>query len=112
MSPFSRKRREPRFRVEGVRGTLQRPGDLRIINVSRRGLAFATLHSVTVGRPCFMEVRYRGQVVDLELDVRWCFRPPDLDPDDAPVYIAGGRFVDIFRDDPEGLWRGLVTDEG
>lgn len=106
----ARTRREMRFPVEGVRGSLKSPGDLRIINVSRSGLAFATMHHLAVGDHYFIEIRYQGQTANLELELRWCFWQPETgDDDEHPVFLAGGRFVDIVRDDPGGLWRGLTA---
>ncbi|MGD2113482.1 MAG: PilZ domain-containing protein [Acidobacteriota bacterium] len=105
----SRKRREMRFPVEGVRGSLKSPGDLRIINVSRSGLSFATMHHLTVGDHYFIEIRYQGQTANLELELRWCFWQPETGDAEPPIFLAGGRFVDIVRDDPDGLWRGLAA---
>jgi len=83
-----------------------------VINLSRSGIAFATYHRVTVGDPYFIEIRYRNQTVSVEIELRWCFRQPDTGPGEPPLFLAGGRLVDIVRDDPEGLWRGLLTAQG
>lgn len=109
MVRFSTKRQEMRFPVEGVEGSLRAPGDLRIINLSRSGLAFATSHHLTVGDTSFIEIRFRGQTANLELKLLWCFRQPKLDPEETEMFLAGGRFVDVLRDDPDGLWRGLAA---
>jgi hypothetical protein len=107
---FSIKRQEMRFPVEGVEGSLRTPGDLRIINLSRSGLAFATTHHLTVGDNTFIEIRFHGQTASLELQLLWCFRQPKLEPEEPEMFLAGGRFVDVVRDDPAGLWRGLVAE--
>jgi len=106
---FSGQRQEMRFPVEGIQGSLRAPGDLRIINLSRSGLAFATTHHLTVGDASFIEIRFRDQTASLELKLLWCFRQPKLEPEETEMFLAGGRFVDIVRDDPDGLWRGLVA---
>ncbi len=108
MARFTRKRQEMRIPVEGVQGSLRTPGDLRIINLSRSGLAFATAHHLTVGETSFIELRFQQQTANLELKLLWCFRQPKLEPMEPEVFLAGGRFVDVVRDDPDGLWRGLV----
>ncbi len=112
MPSRSNTRRETRFPVDGIQGSLHRPGDLRVINLSRSGIAFATFHRVTVGDSYFVEIRYRSQAVSVEIELRWCFRQPDTEPNEPSLYLAGGRLVDIVRDDPEGLWRGLLVIQG
>jgi len=109
MARLSSKRQEMRFPVEGVQGSLRAPGDLRIINLSRSGLAFATSHHLTVGDTSFIEIRFHHQTASLELELLWCFRQPKLEPEEREMFLAGGRFVDVVRDDPQGLWRGLVA---
>ena len=107
--PYSNDRREVRFPVEGVQGSLKTPGDVRAINLSRRGVAFETSHKLTVGETYFLELRYRSHVVSVEIDLRWCSRRSPPTADEPAVYRAGGPFVDIVRDAPNGLWGALVS---
>jgi len=107
--PYSTERCEVRFPVEGVQGSLKTPGDVRAINLSRRGVAFETTHKLTVGDTYFLELRYRGQVVNVEIDLRWCSRSSPPTEDQPAVYRAGGPFVDVVRDVPDGLWGSLIS---
>jgi hypothetical protein len=105
------RRREKRFPVAGIRGTLRTPQDVRVVNLSRRGISFETEQDVVPGDDYGLELRYRGRVVNLVANVRWCaLRGPEA-PDDSPVYRAGGPFLDVEAGEG-GLWESLVPDLG
>jgi hypothetical protein len=105
------RRRENRFPVAGILGTLRSPHDLRVINLSRRGIAFETEQDIVPGSDYGIELRYRGRVVNVVTSLRWCAFRPSETPDEAAVYRAGGSFLDVEAE-VGSLWQGLVPDPG
>ena len=107
------RRRYGRFPVSGIRGSLNRMGDLRLLDLSRTGISFEISDPITVGSSYFIELRYGQATVNLEVLVKWCALRGSLRDDDGheqPVYQAGAGFVDVLRDAPGGLWRALEAE--
>ena len=100
-------RRDIRFPIGGFTGTLKTPGDVKIRDLSRRGIGFETNQTLTPGESCFLEVRFQEQAASLEVQVRWCANEATdrQEPDTGPVRaIAGGRVVDLYKDASGGIW--------
>ncbi len=104
------RRRHGRFPVSGIYGSLQTPGDLKLLDLSRSGISFETANLMTVGRNYFIELRYGKAMVNLEVVVKWCAQrgsSRDAEGHEVPVFQAGGGFVDVHRDAPGGIWAAL-----
>jgi hypothetical protein len=101
-------RRHTRYPVAGIYGSLRSPFDVRVINLSREGMALETAEPLQPGETQFVEVRHRGQNVSFEVSVRWCRRRGG-DPDAASeaLYHAGVSFLDMYPPRPGGFWDAL-----
>ncbi len=109
----SNRRRDPRLPVSGIFGSLRSPMDLKLLDLSRRGVRFETANKLTVGDGYFLELSYSGSNVNLEVVIKWCSQKdpgPQEDGETEPVFEAGASFVDIHRDVPTGIWEGLEAD--
>lgn len=109
---YAQERSEMRFPVQGMFGNLRTVRDVRVLNLSRGGIAFETPHKLTVGDDYFLEVRYKGQVVNFGVSLRWCSRKRGTPRSSTPIYQAGGRFIDVLQETPGGLWARLLADAG
>lgn len=91
-----------------------RPMDVRLLDLSRRGVGFETAHRLTVGERYFLEVTYAGRTANLELQLKWCSeKPPAEGPEaETPLFVAGGAFLEVWRDSDEGFWSGVRADAG
>ncbi len=88
-------------------------GDLTLLDLSRTGISFETSNPITVGESYYLELRYGGASVSLEVLVKWCAlrgKVRDDDGNEQPLYQAGAGFVDVLRDAPGGLWRALEAE--
>lgn len=106
----SERRRYGRFPVSGIHGSLQTPGDLTLLDVSRNGISFETANPITVGNHYFVELRYGDARVNLEVAIKWCAARGSMRDEagqDVPLFQAGAGFVDVHRDAPGGLWAAL-----
>ncbi len=103
------RRRHGRFPVSGIFGSLNAPGDLKLLDLSRTGISFETSNLITVGQSYFLELRYGDAKVNLEVLIRWCAQRGGGSEDERgrPLFHAGGGFVDVHRDAPGGLWAAL-----
>jgi hypothetical protein len=99
-------RRAPRRAITDIRGTLDQPGDLRILDLSLHGVGLEAPRELAVGTSCFVELRHRGFVASLELEIRWvsALRVQRLRASLAPVFRAGAAILDLHRDAPGGVW--------
>lgn len=104
------RRRELRIPVRGIEGSLQSPGDVRVVDLSRHGVSFETLHKLTVGDDCFLELRYRNKVVSVATVLRWCSLTSASNPEEIRAFRAGGAFTEVLADGPDGLWSCLVAE--
>lgn len=108
------RRRFPRFRVTRLAGSVRRPLDARLINISRGGIALEVAEPLAVGQCHTLEVRDRDRRVLIELDVRWCTGEHRVDwPSGASagVYRAGGSLIAVHgADGATGWWRVLARD--
>jgi len=107
---YAQERSEMRFPVQGMFGNLRAVGDVHVLNLSRSGIAFETPHKLTVGEDYFLEVRYREQVVNFGVNLRWCSLKRGSSRTGTRIYQAGGRFVDVLQETPGGLWARLLAD--
>lgn len=104
---FVEKRRHPRFPIGGFNGTLKTPGDVTVLNLSRRGIAFETPHRITPGERYYLELRFQEQAANMEVLIKWCsVREPEPGEDDDADFIswAGGSVLDVFRESEGGIW--------
>lgn len=106
------RRRFPRFRVTRLAGTVRRPLDARLVNISRGGVALEVAEPLTVGECYALEVNDRDRRVLIELEVRWCTGEHQVDwPSGASagVYRAGGTLLAVHgAEDATGWWKVLA----
>jgi len=101
------RRKELRFPVRGIEGTLKGPGDVQVINVSRRGIAFEATAELETGNDYYLELRYRGQTVNVATNLRWAACLPS---DEGELHFrGGGPFVETAGTE-RGVWRTLLAD--
>lgn len=108
------RRRDPRLPVCRIYGSMLRPLDVRLLDLSRRGVGFETAHRLTVGERYFLEVTHAGRTVNLELRIKWCSqRRESEDPEaKAQSVVAGGAFLEVWRDADDGFWSSVQADVG
>jgi hypothetical protein len=106
MSEALRKRRAPRHRVPGIQGTLDSPGDVLVLDLSVHGIGFEAPRELHAGQSCFVELRHRGHVASMEVEIRWAsaHRVERLRNTLVPVFRAGGAIKDLHRDSKGGVW--------
>jgi hypothetical protein len=95
----------PRYPVHGVYATLRSPSDVRLLNLSRVGMAIETSRSLTVGDSYFLELRSRQGSVHVEAQVRWCQMCNAWYEEARPLFRAGLSFREI--ESGAGLWSRL-----
>lgn len=92
-----------RIPVETVTGTLHTPGDLEILDLSRTGLAFATAERLEQGSDYDVELRHRGQPVQVGINVRWV-RKAEAAGKEPTRYRVGAAFVSVLSKSDTGIW--------
>lgn len=106
------RRRNPRFRVTRLAGSVRRPMDARLLDVSRGGVALEVAEPLVPGGTYTFEVRDHQRRVVIELLVRWCSGDHRVDwPSgaSAPVYRAGGELRAVHgAEDATGWWKILA----
>lgn len=110
----SERRRHPRFRVTRLAGSVRRPLDARLLNISRGGVALETDEPLAVGTSYTFEVRDNSRRVLLEIVVRWCTGEHRVDwPSGASagVYRAGGALSAVHgAEGATGWWKILARE--
>jgi len=107
MQNLLQRRKEIRFPVHGIEATLKGPGDVQVINVSRRGIAFEAAAELETGNDYYLELRYRGQKAHVAANLRWAACLPS---DEGELHFrGGGPFVEALGTD-QGVWRTLFAD--
>lgn len=108
------RRRHPRFRVTRVAGSVRRPLDARLLDISRGGVALEAAEPLAVGRCYTFEVRDHARRVLIEMQVRWCTGEHRVDwPSGASavVYRAGGALLAVHgAEGATGWWKILGRD--
>ena len=108
------RRRFARYPVQGAFGRLWAPMDVKLVNLSRAGVALETTHELRTGESYVVEVSHRDRLVSLELQVRWCGRHGSLSSpsgEDLPLYRIGASFVEIAPSHGGGIWDALRPDQ-
>lgn len=110
------KRSFERIPVHTVTGTLRHPGDIRVLDLSRTGMAFATSERLEVGADYELELEYRHQSVKLAVIVRWVERQESERQEGAGEHAqaeppgggerhhVGAEFVTVLEKAPTGMW--------
>jgi hypothetical protein len=109
---YSTPRQYARYAVEGTYARLASPMDVKILNLSRTGLALETSQTLLVGERYVLDMEQRGRSVSLEVQVRWCkpmgsYRTPA--GRDVGLFRAGGSFVEVAATGG-GFWDALRPD--
>ncbi len=93
-------RRNPRYAVDNVQGTLHFNTEARVLNVSLAGVALETTLPIRVGRTYTVTLRHDDDsVVSLSAAVVWChLQGTRKNPagESLPVYAAGLSFTDTL----------------
>lgn len=95
------KRRNPRYPVRDVEGTLLFNIQARILNLSLTGMAVETGTSMRVGRTYSLTLRHGSESLRLAGEVAWCQLRRTRKThggDTAPVYEAGIHFEGMLSD--------------
>jgi len=105
-------RKFARYSVEGAFARLASPMDVKILNLSRTGMALETTQPLLVGEKYVLDMEQRGRSITLEVRVRWCrptgsYRTPA--GRDVGLFRAGGSFVEIAAA-AGGIWDSLRPD--
>jgi PilZ domain len=101
-------RRHTRYPVRGIYGSLRYPRDVRVVNLSRSGVAFETAERLAAGEVCYLELRHQAEAASIEVAVRWAAAAQEHD--DGVLYRVGASFVDVHRQGSGGLWAGIQPD--
>jgi len=108
---FGERRRHPRFRVTRMAGSVRRPLDARLLDISRGGVALEADEPLAVGRTYTFEVRDNARRVLIEMEVRWCtgeHRVEWASGASAGVYRAGGALRAVHgAEGATGWWKIL-----
>jgi len=108
------RRRHPRFRVTRMAGSVRRPLDARLLDVSRGGVALEADQPLAIGQCYTFEVRDQHRSVLIEMVVRWCTGEHRVDwPSGASagVYRAGGALQAVHgAEGATGWWKLLARD--
>jgi len=105
-------RQYARYSVEGAFARLASPMDVKILNLSRTGIALETTQPLLVGEQYVLDMEQRGRSITLEVRVRWClpmgsYRTPA--GRDVGLFRAGGSFVEVAAA-AGGIWDSLRPD--
>ena len=105
-------RQYARYSVEGTYGRLASPMDVKVLNLSRTGLALETTQPLLVGERYVLELEQRGRSISIELQVRWCVPMGSYATPagrDVALFRAGGSFVEVAAMGG-GIWDSLRPD--
>ena len=103
-------RQYARYAVEDAFARLASPMDVKILNLSRSGLALETTQPLLVGERYVLDVEQRGRSVSLEVLVRWCLPVGSYSTPSGrsvALFRAGGSFVDVAASRAGGIWDSL-----
>jgi hypothetical protein len=110
----SERRRHPRFRVTRMAGSVRRPLDARLLDISRGGVALEADQPLAVGQCYTFEVRDHARRVLIEVQCRWCTGEHRVNwPSGASagVYRAGGALLAVHdAEGATGWWKILGRD--
>jgi Tfp pilus assembly protein PilZ len=98
---FDRKRRNKRYDVQNVSGSLIFTIDVNVINMSLDGMAVESSKRLNVGRVYSLKIVHNDKKIRLTGNVVWCvLTRSDSSGDGAvvPVYKAGLEFEDVISD--------------
>jgi hypothetical protein len=110
---YSHPRQFARYAVEGAFARLAAPMDVKILNLSRIGLALETTQPLLVAERYVLEMQRRGRSISLEVQVRWClpvgsYRTPV--GREVSLFRAGGSVVEVAAGRGSGFWDALRPD--
>lgn len=111
--PARERRRDPRYPVEGIFGTLMPYGSVSLLNLSRRGVAFGVDDRLSVGETYLLELQHRGRSATLQVRVTWLAprkRRWGRTGLTSARFVVGGSVVDIYRDIPGSIWDAIQPD--
>lgn len=100
-----------RYAVEGTYARLAAPMDVKIVNLSRTGLAVETTQPLLVGERYVLEMEQRARSASLEVHVRWCLPVGSYQTPtgrDVGLFRAGGSFVEVASSG--GIWDSVHPD--
>lgn len=105
------RRRQRRYSVDGIFGTLVPSTHVSLLNLSRTGIAVRLPFRLPPGERYLFEFQHSGSTARMEVEVAWCTRERSggglFDWWLGGRYVAGGRITDIYRDTRGGLWAGI-----
>ena len=110
---YATPRQNARYAVEGAFARLASPMDVKILNVSRTGMALETTQPLLVGERYVLDVQQRGRAVSLEVQVRWCLPTGSYSTPaghDVALFRAGGNFVEVAAGRGASFWSTLGPD--
>ncbi len=110
---YSTPRQYARYAVEGAFARLRSPMDVKILNLSRTGLALETTQPLLVAERYVLQMEQRDRSISLEVQVRWClptgsYRTPA--GREVALFRVGGSFVDVAASGGSGFWDALRPD--
>jgi hypothetical protein len=106
-------RQYARYPIEDAFARLASPMDVKILNLSRSGLALETSQTLLVGERYVLDVQQRGRSVSLEVLVRWCQPVGSYETPHGravALFRAGGSFVEVAVGRGGGIWESLRPD--
>jgi hypothetical protein len=112
--PVENRRRYARYPMQGAFGRLWSPMDVKLVNLSRTGVALETTHELQAGDSYVVEVSHRDRQVSMELQIRWCGRHSAFTTpagDELPLYRAGASFIEVAPSRGGGIWDVLRPDQ-
>lgn len=111
--PARERRRDARYPVEGIFGTLRPYGPVSLVNLSRRGVAFAVDDRLNVGETYLLRLQHQGHGATMQVKVSWLAprrRLAGRVPHVSSRFIAGASVTDIYRDTAGGIWDAVQPD--
>jgi len=95
-----RRRRYPRFTVQGVHGRIATAIDVEVMNMSLGGLAIKSPRRLTVGSACTLHIEIEGADLSLTGTVVWSVLSEinSVGEETVPYYSAGLSFADVIND--------------
>jgi len=96
-----------RIPVGTVTGTLHTPGDIEVLDLSRTGMAFATVERLDEGADYEIELRHREQPVKLVVSVRWVKKAETADGARAGYHV-GAEFISVLQKTSTGIWDWIL----
>lgn len=108
------RRRQPRYFVDGIFGTLVPTTHVSLLNLSRAGVAVRLPMRLSAGERFLFEFQHSGRIARMEVEVTWCCRERTgeglLGWLLGGRFLAGGRVTDIYRDTSGGIWANVRPD--